>query len=129
MRMSDATELPRPFYQDILTARERISGLVRNTRIARNVELNEILACDAWFKCENQQETGAFKLRGATNAILHLREQGISEDVATHSSGNHGAALARAAELDGRRAYIVMPRNAVVEKVEAVREFGGKVVF
>jgi len=129
MRMNHETEQKRPGYQDILAARDRISGYVTNTRILRNLEMNEVLGCDAWFKCENLQETGAFKLRGASNAVLRLREQGISEDVATHSSGNHGAALARAAKLDGRKAFIVMPRNSVVSKIEAVKEYGGNVIF
>jgi threonine dehydratase len=127
--MKQVTEQPRPDYQDIITAHRRISKLIRNTRIVRNVELNKFLGCDVWCKCENLQETGAFKLRGASNAILHLREKGISKDVATHSSGNHGAALAHAAKLDGRKSVVVMPRNAVPSKIEAVRSFGAKVVL
>ncbi len=127
--MSRLTEQHRPVYQDIVAAKERIAGQVRNTRVVRDVELNKVLGCDAWLKCENLQETGAFKLRGATNAILCLRERGTRDDVATHSSGNHGAALARAAQSDGRNAHIVMPRNSVASKIEAVRRYGGKVVF
>ncbi|MFT5138564.1 MAG: threonine dehydratase [Lysobacterales bacterium] len=127
--MNQVTEQPRPNHEDIITAHQRISMHIRNTRIAQSDELNKKLGCEVWSKCENQQETGAFKLRGASNAILHLRERGIAEDVATHSSGNHGAALARAAKLDGRKAYVVMPRNAVPSKIEAVRNFGGKVIL
>jgi threonine dehydratase len=127
--MENVTEQCRPNYQDILMAADRISDHVQNTRIARNLELNALLGCDLWCKCENLQDTGAFKLRGASNAILRLRENGVSEDVATHSSGNHGAALARAAMLDGRNAFVVMPENAVASKAERVKGFGGKVIF
>ncbi len=127
--MNTATEQKRPGYLDIIAAHSRLPERVKNTRVSGNPELNKILGCDAWCKCENLQETGAFKLRGASNAILCLRENGIAEDVATHSSGNHGAALAHAAKLDGRNAWVVMPRNAVPTKVEAVKSFGGKLVF
>jgi threonine dehydratase len=112
-----------------MAARQRISNWVINTRVIRNLELNGLLACDAWCKCENLQNTGAFKMRGASNAIRHLRERGISEDVATHSSGNHGAALARASKLDGRKSFIVMPRNSVKAKIRAVIRYGGKPIF
>ena len=129
MRMDQIAVQGRPDYRDILTAAERISSRIQNTRIARNVELNEILGCDLWCKCENLQDTGAFKLRGATNAILSLRERGIPDDVATHSSGNHGAALARAAKLDGRKACVVMPRNSVPSKAESVKGLGAQLIF
>ncbi len=127
--MFDAKEQRRPGYQDILVARRRIHGHVINTRIASSLELGKRLSCDAWYKCENLQETGAFKLRGASNAVLRLREQGISQDVATHSSGNHGAALARAAQRDSRKAVIVMPDNSVAEKIASVKSYGAEIVF
>ena len=127
--MNQLTIQQRPVYQDIVAAQVRIAGRVRNTGIVRDIELNKVLGCDAWLKCENLQATGAFKLRGATNAVLCLRERGTGDDVATHSSGNHGAALARAAQSDGRNAHVVMPRNSVASKIEAVRHYGGKVVF
>jgi len=87
------------------------------------------LGCEVWLKCENLQTTGSFKLRGASNAVRRLREQGILEDVATHSSGNHGAALALAAQRDHRRAYVVIPEDAVPAKIEAVRRYGGEAVL
>lgn len=118
-----------PGYQDILDARQRIFSQVANTPVRHSDALNEALGCTLHCKCENLQETGAFKFRGASNAIIHLREMGISTDVATHSSGNHGAALAHAARLDGRKAFVVMPENAVRTKVEAVRRYGGEVIF
>lgn len=129
MRMDKLTEQAHPDYRDILTAGERISSHILNTPIARNSEFNDKLGCDLWCKCENLQDTGAFKFRGATNAIMSLRERGATEDVATHSSGNHGAALARAAKLDGRQAYVVMPSNAVPSKAERVKGFGAEVIF
>ena len=127
--MGKKTEQQGPDYSDILAAAARIADHVKETPVERSQKLNKVLGCDLWCKCENLQDTGAFKLRGASNAILHLREKGISDDVATHSSGNHGAALARAATLDNRKSYIVMPRNAVPSKVNAVKSFGGEVVF
>ena len=129
MRMTRLTEQQRPVFLDIVAAKKRIEGQVRNTDVVENIDLNKILGCDALFKCENLQKTGAFKFRGASNAILRLRENGTDGDVATHSSGNHGTSLARAAQSDGRNAHIVMPRNSVASKVEAVRRFGGEIVF
>jgi threonine dehydratase len=127
--MSDLKKQRRPGFEDILAASRRIHGHVTNTRIASSQELNKRLSCDAVYKCENLQETGAFKMRGASNAVLCLREQGISRDVATHSSGNHGAALARAAQRDGRKAVIVMPENSVAEKIASVKSYGADIVF
>lgn len=129
MRMDKIAVQGRPDFRDILRAAERISSHIQNTRVARTDELNEKLGCDLWCKCENLQDTGSFKLRGATNAISSLRLRRISKDVATHSSGNHGAALARAAKLDGRKACVVMPRNAVPSKAERVKGFGAQVLF
>jgi threonine dehydratase len=91
--------------------------------------LDEILGCRLYCKCENLQRTGAFKFRGASNAIARLREDGRDGDVATHSSGNHGAALALAARLDGRAAHVVMPENSSRLKIAAVREYGGQIHF
>lgn len=122
-------DLHLPDFDDIEAARERIRGRVEHTPVARNGELDRALGCQALLKCEQLQPTGAFKLRGATNAVARLRELGDDRDVATHSSGNHGAALARAARADGRRAFVVMPRNSVPGKIDAVRANGGEVVL
>ena len=94
-----------------------------------DLSLDEYLGCSLFCKCENLQRTGAFKFRGASNAVKLLEESGIQGDVATHSSGNHGAALALAARLSGRTAHVVMPSNSSALKVEAVRGFGGEVHF
>lgn len=118
-----------PDFQAVEQAAARIRPFIRQTPVLSDSALNERLGCELFLKCENLQGGGSFKLRGASNAVARLREQQISGDVATHSSGNHGAALALAARLDGRRAHVVMPDNASPFKVSAVREQGGKVYF
>ncbi len=118
-----------PTIADILTAVERIDGSIRNTPVVSDPVVNEILGCELWLKCENLQRTGAFKFRGASNAIARLAELGLDGDVATHSSGNHGAALALAASNQGRSSWIVMPDNSVKTKVEAVERNGGNIIF
>jgi threonine dehydratase len=121
------TELPD--IADIHLARARISDQTRNTPILNDPGLDKALGCKLFCKCENLQRTGSFKFRGASNAVLRLREENIEGDVATHSSGNHGAALALAANLDGRQAHIVMPRDSVPMKIDSVRRYGGTVHF
>ncbi len=118
-----------PDFQDVEHAAARIKPFVRITPVLSDSTLNERLGCQLFLKCENLQASGAFKLRGASNAVARLREQNISGDVATHSSGNHGAALALAARLDGRRAHVVMPEDASPFKVSSVRKQGGEVYF
>ncbi len=119
----------QPEFDDILAAYHRIHQHVRHTPVINDPQLDATLGCQLFCKCENQQEIGAFKIRGAMNAVLSLREQGITSDLATHSSGNHGAAVAAAARQDGRRAVVVMPENSLEAKVHNVRRFGGEVVF
>lgn len=118
-----------PSFDDLLEAKRRIQGLVRRTPVVSDPRLDRALGCRLHGKCENLQSIGAFKIRGASNAILRLREAGIASDVATHSSGNHGAAVAAAARADGRQAIVVMPDNSVDAKVRNVRRFGGEVEF
>jgi len=93
---------------------------------------SELLSATAgaplWFKCENLQKAGAFKSRGAVNAVFSLSDEEAARGVATHSSGNHGAALARAAQLRGIPAYIVVPENARAVKKAAIRQYGGEVI-
>jgi threonine dehydratase len=110
-------------------ARARISKRIRETPVINEASLDDVLGCRLFSKCENLQRTGAFKFRGACHAIARLSEEGITGDVATHSSGNHGAALALAAQLDGRTAHVVMPENASPIKIEAVRRNGGVIHF
>ena len=118
-----------PDIADVQLARARIGAWTRTTPVLNDPGLDEKLLCTLFCKCENFQRTGSFKFRGASNAISRLREENIEGDVATHSSGNHGAALALAAKLDQRKAHVVMPHDSVPMKVESVRRYGGIVHF
>lgn len=113
----------------IREAASRISGRVNRTPVMTSSTLDERTGAKLHFKCENFQKTGAFKARGATNAIFALSSEDASRGVVTHSSGNHAAAVARAASLRGIPSHIVMPDNAVPAKVASVRRYGGTVVF
>jgi threonine dehydratase len=127
--MQHPTADAQPTFEQIEIAHRSIARHIVKTPVVSDPGLNELLGCDLYLKCENFQGIGAFKIRGAMNAILSLRERGIGADVATHSSGNHGAAVAAAATLDGRGAVIVMPDNAVEVKVHNVQRHGGEVRF
>jgi threonine dehydratase len=120
---------PEVTLQSIQAARTRIAGRVRRTPVLESETLNALAGARLYFKCENFQEGGAFKARGAANAVFSLSEQALRAGVVTHSSGNHGAAVARAARLRGVPAFIVMPENASAAKFEAVRSFGGEVIL
>lgn len=120
---------PLPTITDIQSAMRRIEDVVRMTPVLSDPAANEQLGCELWLKCENLQRAGAFKFRGASNAVARLDETGQHGDVATHSSGNHGAALALAAANHGRRARVVMPENSVKPKIESVKRYGGEVIF
>jgi threonine dehydratase len=115
--------------ETIQSARERIAGRTRRTPVLENDTLNELAGAQLYFKCENFQHGGAFKARGATNAVFSMSADQLRAGVVTHSSGNHGAALARAARLRGVRARIVMPNNSSPVKLEAVRRYGGEVLL
>lgn len=118
-----------PDIKDVHLAHARIRHQVRATPVLNDPGLDDDLGCKLYCKCENLQRAGAFKFRGASNAVLKLEEEGIPGDLATHSSGNHGAALALAASLAGRTAHVVMPDNSSKIKVAAVKGFGGQVHF
>ncbi|MGD9021332.1 MAG: threonine/serine dehydratase [Lysobacterales bacterium] len=127
--MNKAATDPVPTIGHIQAARRRIAGAVRATPVLSEPRANVELGCELWLKCENLQRAGAFKFRGASNAVALLAERDCNGDVATHSSGNHGAALALAASTHGRGCKVVMPDNSVKIKVDAVRRYGGEVVF
>jgi len=110
-------------------AHERIRPFVKRTPVLTSERLDEASGAKLFFKCENFQEIGAFKARGATNAVFALGEEAARRGVATHSSGNHGTALARAAKLRGIPAHIVMPANSAKVKVRAVESYGAEIVF
>ena len=127
--MKHVTAESIPTIADINAAARRIEDAVRMTPVLSDPAAHELLGCELWLKCENLQRAGAFKFRGASNAVTRLDECGRVGDVATHSSGNHGAALALAAANHGRRAWVVMPENSVKTKVESVKRYGGEVIF
>jgi threonine dehydratase len=115
--------------KDIEAARERISDATLQTPCVYSESLSRELDCQLYFKAENLQHIGAFKARGALNAVRCLSESEADRGVVTHSSGNHAAALARAAKLCGIEAYVVMPHNSAKTKIEAVRHLGVDPVF
>jgi len=113
----------------IRAAHERIRPYIHHTPVLTSSRLNQASGASLFFKCENFQKIGAFKARGATNAIFSLDDATARRGVATHSSGNHGAAVARAAKLRGIPAHIVMPSNSAKVKIRAVETYGARVVF
>jgi threonine dehydratase len=113
----------------IQAAHGRIHDKVHRTPVMTSGTLDALASAHLYFKCENLQKGGVFKARGATNAVLSLTAQEAARGVVTHSSGNHAAALARAARLRAIPVYIVMPQNVPKAKVAAVRRYGGEIVF
>lgn len=118
-----------PSYSEIKEAHSRISPFIHHTPVLTSSLLNGIFGCELYFKCENFQKAGAFKFRGATNAVLKLSDDEKKRGVVTHSSGNHAAALALAARMNGVKAHIVMPENAPIVKKNAVQSYGGEITF
>jgi threonine dehydratase len=114
-----------PIKQDLENVYNRVKPYVHNTPVLESSFLNAQLGTKIYFKCENFQKMGAFKMRGATNAILQLSEKQKRAGVVTHSSGNFGQAVALAAKKLDVKAYIVMPSNAPVVKKKAVADYGG----
>src|SRR5688572_22018665 len=114
---------------DICTAAQRIEPYIHHTPVLTNESLNLRTGAQVFLKCENLQKVGAFKFRGACNAVFSLGDEEATQGVSTHSSGNHAQALALAAKLRGIPAYIVMPRNAPKVKKEAVAGYGGQITF
>jgi threonine dehydratase len=113
----------------IREAHQRIRPYIHRTPVLTNSWLNDACRASLFFKCENFQKVGAFKARGATNAVFALDDETALRGVATHSSGNHGAAVARAAKLRGIPAHIVMPSNSAKVKIRAVESYGAQIVF
>jgi threonine dehydratase len=118
-----------PTLSDIQAAHKRIKPFIHHTPILTSQQLNEIFSCELYFKCENFQKVGAFKFRGATNAILSLSGEEKKRGVVTHSSGNHAAALSLAARMSGIKARIVMPETAPAVKINAVAGYGAEITF
>jgi threonine dehydratase len=117
-----------PTKEDLLEARIRIADMIHNTPVLTSRILNEMTGAELFFKCENFQRMGAFKMRGASNAILQLSEEQRNAGVVTHSSGNFAQAVSLSAQLVGCPALIVMPQNAPDVKKDAVRGYGGSII-
>ena len=124
-----STDAPGLTWDLIQAARERINGKVHRTPVMTSATLDAIAGAQLFFKCENLQKIGAFKARGATNAVFSLSDTEARNGVATHSSGNHAAALARAAKLRGIPAHVVMPTNTPKAKQASVARYGGKIIL
>lgn len=117
-----------PDFEDVLAARERIAPHTHRTPVLTSNYLNRLSGAELFFKCENLQKTGAFKARGACNAVFGLDDTAASRGVATHSSGNHAGALSYAAARRGISATVVMPHDAPEAKKAAVIGYGGEIV-
>ena len=117
-----------PTLADMLVAHERIKPYIHRTPVLTSQYLNDLTGAELFFKCENLQKAGAFKARGASNAVFGLTEEQAARGVATHSSGNHGTCLSYAAGRRGIPCTVVMPRTAPQAKKDAVRGYGGRIV-
>ena len=118
-----------PEYSDIKSAYGRIKKYIHRTPVLSSKSINVICGAEIFFKCENFQKVGAFKFRGATNALSLLDSEQLKKGVATHSSGNHAAALALAARMFGTKSYVVMPETAPSIKKIAVNGYGAEITF
>jgi threonine dehydratase len=122
-------EMQIPTLADIQAAHKRIKPYIHRTPVLSSGQINKIFGAEIYLKCENFQKVGAFKFRGAANAIMQLSDEAKKNGVIAHSSGNHAAALAYAAAINGIRAYIVMPDNAPVVKKNAVAGYGAEITY
>jgi threonine dehydratase len=129
MLMVEYKDLTIPSLEDIEQAAERIKPYTHRTPVMTCRALDGMTGASLYFKCENFQKVGAFKARGAANAVFSLPEGKAAKGVTTHSSGNHAQALALAAGNRGIKAFIVMPENAPGVKINGVKEYGGEVIF
>jgi threonine dehydratase len=118
-----------PSWETILQAHARIAPRIHRTPVLTSASLDAITGARIFFKCDNFQKTGSFKIRGATNAIFSLSEEEAARGIVTLSSGNHGAAVACAAAWRGVPAWIVMPKNAPAVKARAIEAYGGRITF
>ena len=118
-----------PTLNEIKQTAELVNKYAHRTPVMTSKTINKMAGCELFFKCENFQKIGAFKIRGAISAVFSLSHEEISRGVVTHSSGNHAAAVAFAADLRGGKAYIVMPRTAPRIKKDAVGDYGGEIIY
>ncbi|MES1926645.1 beta-hydroxyaspartate dehydratase BhcB [Salinisphaera sp. T31B1] len=117
-----------PTYDDVCAAHERIAPWIHRTPVLTSRTFDDLSGATLLFKCENFQKAGAFKVRGATNAVFSLTDDQARRGVATHSSGNHALSLSRAAQCRGIPCTVVMPHTAPQAKMDAVRGYGGQIV-
>ena len=122
-------DLQIPTLEELRAARKNIAPFVHQTPVLSSGLINKIVGAELYFKCENFQKVGAFKFRGAINAILQLSDEERNRGVATHSSGNHAQALALAAKMNAVKAFIVMPTSAPKVKSDAVRDYGAEIIW
>jgi threonine dehydratase len=126
--MKDMTEMHIPTFDDVIAAHDRIRPHIHETPVLTSSFLNRLTGAELFFKCENFQKAGAFKVRGASNAVFGLSDDKLDRGVATHSSGNHALSLSYAAGRRGIPCTVVMPRTAPQAKKDAVRGYGGVIV-
>ena len=117
-----------PTFDDVMAAHDRIRPYIHRTPVLTSSYLNDLTGAELFFKCENFQKAGAFKVRGACNAVFGLADDKLARGVATHSSGNHALSLSYAAGRRGIACNVVMPRTAPQAKKDAVRGYGGVIV-
>jgi len=117
-----------PTFQEVEKVHKRIKQYINQTPVLSSTAINEMSGAEIYFKCENFQKVGAFKMRGAANAILALTDEERARGVATHSSGNHAQAVALSAKNHGVPAYIVMPENAPSIKRAATAGYGAEII-
>lgn len=118
-----------PSLSDIKRAHQRIEKYITETPVLTSNTINEISGAEVFFKCENFQKGGSFKMRGASNMVFSFKPEERENGFTTHSSGNHAQAVAIAAKLAGVKAYVVMPKNSTSVKINAVRDYGGEVIL
>ncbi len=120
---------PLPTWRDVAAAAHRIAPFIHRTPVLTSTWFDQVSGAELYFKCENFQRVGAFKFRGACNAVMALAKRDGARGIVTHSSGNHGQAVALAARINGYRATIVAPANAARIKLEAMRDYGAEVML
>ena len=125
--MKDIAPAYIPNIDDVLEAHKRIEPYIHRTPVLTSSYFNDLVGAELFFKCENFQKAGAFKVRGASNAVFGLSDEMANKGVATHSSGNHALSLSYAAGRRGIPCNVVMPRTAPAAKKAAVRGYGGKI--
>jgi threonine dehydratase len=129
MSTQNSSLVSAPDWTKIQEAHRRIAPRIHRTPVLRSATLDALCGAQLFFKCENLQKTGSFKIRGACNAVFSLRDEEASRGIVTHSSGNHGAAVSCAAAWSSVPAWVVMPRNAPAVKCRAVEAYGGRITF